>query len=281
MEQWVPFGIKDDEVADYEVLVDGVPPWLREPLTGCIDSYLSTSGWYDTARCIGIQLNTRVQLGVSAGSSITDSATILARIRNLAPLELLRIVDYVVSEVAYNTNSQAARGLDDLLEAGRSKWTVGERGGRIGLVERVAEGVQSSVEGVIASAGSSGKVLARAWSHVHGFQPYDSGGYADAVRAVEIAAIELVQPNNKKATLGTVINQMRDQGNWRLPLREHEHAPSTELILNSARTLWHGHRDRHGSVDYSDVSHAEARAAVALAATLVEWFTSGAVARRR
>jgi hypothetical protein len=280
MEQWVPFGLEEDEVADYEVLVDGVPPWLREPLVGWIDSYLSASGWYDTAKCLDVQLNTRVQLGVSAGSSITDSATTLKRIRSLAPLELLRIVDYVVSEAAYNIESKPALDLDDLLDAGRSKWTVGKRGGRIGLVERVAEGVQSSVEGVIASAGSSGRILARAWSHVHGFQPNDSGGYADAVRAVEIAAIDLVQPNNKNATLGSVVNQMRDQGDWRLPLREHQYAPSSELILNSARTLWHGHRDRHGSVDYSDVTHDEARAAVALAATLVEWFTSGAVARR-
>ncbi len=73
---------------------------------------------------------------------------------------------------------------------------------------------------------------------------------------------------------------MRADGDWRLPLREHSDAPSAELLLALIRTLWFGHRDRHGSVDYSDVAHEEARAAVMLSATLVEWFAAGSVVRR-
>lgn len=279
-DDWVPFGLEDEEAAHFQVLIADVPEWLKEPLVGWIHAYVQRSSYSDTERCLDIQLNTRVSLGVQSGNGLTSTESVLAHLRNLSGQQLLRVADYVVSAAAYNVKHQMARSLDGLLQAGRSKWTVGDRGGRVGLVERVPEGVQTSVEGIIDSAGSSGRILARAWAHVHGLQANDSGGYADAVRAVEIAAIDVVQPNNKDATLGTVISQMRDQGDWRLPLREHQYAPSTELILTAARTLWHGHRDRHGSVDYSDVTHEEARAAVALAATLVEWFTSGAVARR-
>lgn len=278
--EWMPFGLEDNEAMEYDVLVAGVPAWLKEPIISFLHDYLKDGRYYASPKCLDIQLNTRVDLGVSTGGYFVGPESVLSRLRRLSDLELLRIVDYTVSITASRASAQTARGLENLLSAGRSKWTVGDRAGRVGLVERVPEGVQDSVDGVIQSAGSAGRILARAWAHVHGFQPNDSAGYADAVRAVEIAAIDVVQSNNTDATLGTVITQMRTQGDWRLPLREHEYAPSTELILTSARTLWHGHRDRHGSVDYSDVTHEEARAAVVLASTLVEWFSAGAVARR-
>lgn len=44
------------------------------------------------------------------------------------------------------------------------------------------------------------------------------------------------------------------------------------------RTLWRGHESGHGRPDYADATVNEARAAVILAATLVQWFTSGVVA---
>ena len=278
--EWVPFGLDQDEIADYGVLVPGVPTWLSEPLIGYVDSYLVDHPYYRVSKCLDIQLHTRVDLGVPTGQSYVHKDPVLNALRRLEDVQLLRVVDYVAAVTAPTHTSQEALQLESLLKSGRSKWTPGDRGGRVGLIERVPEGVQASVEGVIASSGSAGRILARAWAHVHGLQPNDSAGYADAVRAVEIAAIEVVQLSNKSATLGTVINQMRDQGDWRLPLREHVHAPSADLLLTTTRTLWHGHRDRHGSADYSDVTHDEARSAVALAATLVDWFISGAVARR-
>lgn len=170
--------------------------------------------------------------------------------------------------------------LRQILRDGRSKWQVAARLGKPGLAERVPAGVQSFVEATIASAGAAGAMLERAWTNLHGVVPNDSVAYGDAVRAVEIAAITVVQPAHSTATLGTVLGQMRADGDWRLPLREHEDAPSTELVLAMARTLWYGHRDRHGSGDYSDVTYEEARAAVACAAALVDWFASGALQRR-
>ena len=150
----------------------------------------------------------------------------------------------------------------------------------MGLVERVPSGVQETVEGAIAASGSAGMVLGRAWRDVHGIDAKDSPAYAYAVRAVEIAAIAVVMPRKTDATLGNVLGQMRADGDWRLPFRESDQAPSAEVLLGLLRTLWFGHRDRHGSADYSDVTHDEARAAVTLAATLVDWFASGAVQRR-
>jgi hypothetical protein len=136
------------------------------------------------------------------------------------------------------------------------------------------------VEGTIDSSGTAGQILARAWGKVHAFTPDDSGAYADAVRAVEAAAQPLVEPKNDEATLGSMAAVMRNQGDWRLPLREHQHAPTAEMVVAMMRSLYRGHVDRHGRDDYRDVTHEEALAGVALAATLVSWFASGAVQRR-
>jgi hypothetical protein len=201
--------------------------------------------------------------------------------RTLTDAEFLRLLDYVVSKRGTYSGGAASKvRLEQILKAARSKWTIGDRLGRPGLVERVPAGVQDSVEGIIATSELAGVVLARAWSHVHGLEPNDSAAYSDAVRAVEIVAIAAVEPDDASATLGSVIRRMRTEGDWALPLREHQHAPSPELVIANLRTLWHGHRDRHGSADYTDVTHEEARAAVVLAATLVDWFDSGAIARR-
>lgn len=52
------------------------------------------------------------------------------------------------------------------------------------------------------------------------------------------------------------------------------------MLVQMLRTFYRGHRDRHGNLDYSDVTHEEARAGVVLAVTLVDRFASGVIARR-
>ena len=276
----MPFGFTDTEYEDYAVLLDGVPAWMREPLIGWLEaSHLTDGSWVRTAAALQLQTVTRIDLGVPAGA-VMQMANLRPRLRKLPEKALLRVIDYMLSVTGPTPRSTSWQQLETILQSAKSKWTVGQRMGKVGLIERVPAGVQAAVEGTIASSGTAGTVLARAWSYVHGLEPNDSSAYADAVRAVEIAAIAVVQPNHGTATLGTVLGQMRADGDWRLPLREHQQTPTADLVLGMLQTLWYGHRDRHGSVDYSDVTHDEARAAVALAATLTEWFTSGALTHR-
>lgn len=279
--EWVPFGLEDDEVAEYRVLIPGVPSWLREPMLGWVRDQLTAGGdWFHRSAVAPLQIMTRIDLGLVGDGSLVSASLVLRELRGLSEIKLLRFVDALVSQKAYSPESAPAVQLEAVLAAAQSKWKIGRREDDVGLVERVPAGVQESVESTIRNSGSAGQVLSRAWSHVHRFEPNDSAGYGDAVKAVEIAAVTVVQPDNAGATLGSVIAQMRQNGDWRLPLREHAYAPSADMLLFMLRTLWHGHRDRHGSVDYRDVTHEEARSAVALAATLVDWFASGAVARR-
>jgi hypothetical protein len=277
-DEWEPFGLDEEEQISFQVLVPGVPKWMRSSFRSWMLKELPGSGAYAYTSVIRtIENECRVTLPVSTTEQFVSRTTVANILDKLPETHLLRIADWLLARYGDGVDP---RELDEILKNGRSKWMVGRRLGKKGLVERVPDGVQQAVEGVIASTGNAGMLLARAWADIHGIEPKPSSAYAMAIRAVEAAAIPVVQPKKSDATLGTVLGQMKADGDWRLPLREHADAPGPQMLLSMLRTLWFGHRDRHGSADYADVTQEEARAAVMLAATLVEWLTSGAVARR-
>jgi hypothetical protein len=280
MDDWQPFGLSAEEREAYEVLVPGVPDWMLEPVVRWAYLLLAAnSTWANPEKCLMCTNVTRVPLGATAEAQLPGSQ-LRHTLKTLPDSELLRVIDYLLAVNYYTLGSPNAAALERVLKEARSKWRVGMRQQKVGLVERVPEGVRIAVEHVADATGTAGDVLARAWGSVHQLEPNDSAAYADAVKAVEIVATSVVQPSHSGATLGSVLGQMKADGDWRLPLREHTDAPGPEVVLANIRTLWFGHRDRHGNVNYSDVTHDEARAAVVLAACLVDWFASGALARR-
>ena len=201
----------------------------------------------------------------------------------LSAPDVLRILDWTVYDnaEAYNGEHRNAN-LDAILASGGSKWKVGMRDGVAGLEERVPQGVQDAAEAVMAKPGHAGKLLSEAWHAAFGINPDPERAYAKAIKAVEAAAIPVVSPKNKDATLGTVVAQMRQQGDWKLELtREHKTHTTQQVVLGMAQALWTGQNDRHaGQPGYTPSTPAEAEAAVMLAVPLVQWFSSGAIARR-
>jgi len=92
-----------------------------------------------------------------------------------------------------------------------------------------------------------------------------------------------VSPNNSKATLGTVIKQVEDQGDWGLPMdREDPKALTGDVLVGMMRVLWHGQHDRHGGQPSApgNVSIDEARIAVSFAVILVQWFDANLTSRK-
>ena len=79
-----------------------------------------------------------------------------------------------------------------------------------------------------------------------------------------------------------VVSQMESQGDWSLPMaREHPKAPPHKVIIAMMRMLWHGQHDRHGGQPSGpgNVSDDEAKVAVGIATTLIDWFGAGLVSR--
>jgi hypothetical protein len=208
----------------------------------------------------------------------------------------LKLTDYLLSKADLDVAggwSGIEEKLDDpehivgrleiLLKSSSSKWTVGIRSaGKLGLVQRVPEGVQSAVDGTISSSGHAGIRLSEAWAAAFGIAPDPSRAYALAVKAVEDAAIPVVSPNDTMATLGKINSQMRKTGEWGLPLaREDEFATTSATLLSMMKMLWAGQADRHGGNPDATlvITQEAAEVAVLTATTLVHWFTSGAVTR--
>ena len=114
-------------------------------------------------------------------------------------------------------------------------------------------------------------------------QPDPGKAYGEAIKAVEAAAIPIVEPNNTRATLGTVLGTLKAQpANWELAILGPDRAASdAKPLVPMIELLWHGQSDRRGgSLPTVPISVQAAPMAVRLAATLVHWFSSGSVRRR-
>lgn len=192
--------------------------------------------------------------------------------------EFLDFVDFLVFHVdrlgweARPVNEELAT----LLQNAGSEWAVGERGGHASLEKRVPEGVVVAVDEIVAQGSSAGALLGEAWHSALGRSPDAEEAYEKAIKAVEEAGAHVVTPNNKKATLGTMIRDMKAQKDWKLDLP----TPDADVPLKMAEALWIGQESRHGGNGYRKPTQAEAEAAVMLAVPLVQWFTSGTLQRR-
>lgn len=291
-ETWRPLGVDTEEkVAEYDALHDGVPEWMsaafwawvRGALT-VVRTYsdgsgrvamLSTSMAEEMCQSLRIPLPS-MRWGVSQTAGERQLSTALAKLAEHG--QPLQIADYLL---AHGERGQVDE-LNNLLTRSKSAWEVGTRAGRPGLMRRVPEGVQVAVDAVMGRTGLAGVRLAGAWGELYGLTPDASKAYALAIKAVEDAAIPAISPANGNATLGTVLRQIEDQGDWQLPMkREHKRAPSQGVLVGMIRLLWHGQHDRHGGQPSApgDVSIQEATVAVSIAVTLVNWFNAGTVRR--
>lgn len=289
---WRPLGVNtEDEIAAYDALHDGIPSWLRSPFWTWVRDSITRSRstsrgdqvpMLDTAlveqMCQTLKLplnNLRSTIvNTSTGQKqLTDAIGVLQTSHH--PLQ---IADYILAH-ATRTKSEE---LDSILERSKSVWTVGTRSGRPGLVRRVPLGVQISADAVMARAGQAGIRLASAWEELYGLEPNPSEAYRLAILSIEDAVVPVVSPKNAKATMGTVLRQIEDQKDWRLPMeREHDNASSSEVLVGMMRMIWHGQHDRHGGQPAApgNVSIEEATVAVSIAATIVQWFDTGLAVR--
>jgi hypothetical protein len=291
-EVWRPLGVDtEDAVASYDALHDGVPAWMKDSYWLWVRSALSRLATYrdgsgrfamldvplaeHMCQVLRIPLaDLRAEASAPIGQRQLDHIVSVLQ-RHPAPLQ---IADYLL---AHKEKVDEA-SLEDLLTRTNSLWRVGERAGRKGLDRRLALGVQTAGDTVMARSGKAGTRLAKAWDELFGLSGSPSEAYRLAILAIEDAAIPKVSPTNSGATLGTVIKQIEDQKDWRLPMsREHARASSPELVVSLMRLVWHGQHDRHGGQPTAPgaVSPDEARVAVMAAVVIVDWFSADLVRR--
>ncbi|MEU7633800.1 hypothetical protein AB0C34_28120 [Nocardia sp. NPDC049220] len=292
-ETWRPLGVDDDDqIAEYDALHDGVSAWMAAAFWAWIRQALTETRRYpdgsgrmphlreglteEMAQALRIPFP---NLRVASPDRVKGAKQLGAALEVLQKhSDPLQIADYIL---AFFPDAHPD-ALDDLLERSKSAWRVGRRAAKPGLVRRVPLGVQVGADFVMARAGRAGLRLASAWEVLYSPVPNASEAYRLAILAVEDASIPIVSPTNQSATLGTVLRQMEDQGDWILPMtREHPRAPTRDVIVAMMRMLWHGQHDRHGGQPSApgDVSQDEAIVAIGIATTVVHWFSAGLINR--
>jgi hypothetical protein len=190
----------------------------------------------------------------------------------------LNLVDLLLSGLMA---PRRAEEVEASLAEGGSAWTVDLSGdGPFRLLRRVDATVTAAARAVMSASGRAGQHLAKAWNEVYGRNPDPSTAYREAVRAVEAIGAPVISPNNPKATLGTMIADMRNAPTkWVVVLTPSAGDPVL-MFRETMQLLWTADLSRHGTADESvplHVSPFEAEAALHLAVTLVHWFHSGAV----
>jgi hypothetical protein len=181
---------------------------------------------------------------------------------------------------SYRTQYGSPSTLERILLAANSAWRATWQG----LERRVDPTLTAAVTETIRDTNTEAAGhLAAAWAAAYGRDPDPNKAYGEAVRAVEAVACPLALPSNRSATLGQVRDHLRDAAaKWAVVIPGKDGAPGpADPVVAMMTALWEGQRSRHAGTPSSRRQiPAEAEAAVHLAATLVQWLTTGVLYRR-
>ncbi|MGI5359947.1 hypothetical protein ACQI4E_32265 [Streptomyces sp. CA-252508] len=281
-----------------EALVEGVPEHLEIPLRRWVMEILLADE--ENAEKVALHLRLRVDTGPHEYSPAKFLAS------RTTDKQLLDVIDTMLrfsappdpepgSPRAYRFDmsgyvdgsadrNRAIAYLQDLLTLGGSAYRVNDA--RTGLELRVDNTAQKAVAGALAasrtpSSGSAADHLATAWNCAYGRDPDPTKAYSEAIKAVESASQSVIEPNNAKATLGSMLGVIRNSPqrfSTAIPAPRQEN--DIELVSAMMQRLWKGQTARHGSQNPTRFeTQREAEMAVHLAATLVQWFAAGLVQR--
>jgi hypothetical protein len=209
--------------------------------------------------------------------------------RSVSPEQLLDLLDAILkwspaswlADSDWSTDPGPASKLNDLLQQGGSVWRV--NADKTGLERGVDDTVTTAVAATISNAATdAADHLRTAWDTAYGRNPDPDKAYDEAVLAVEALACPLVCPTNPRRTLGTVIADLSNQSaQWALVIGDSAGQPAgPDRLVEMLRLLWQGQSRHAGSPNSRRQTQAEAEAAVHLAATLVQWLSSGVLYRR-
>ncbi len=151
-QDYVPFGLTEEEAIERRVLVDGIPTWMWSSVHAWIGLRITGSheSLANLVKVREIETACGMDLKAPAIGRATALVSVVNVIVNLSEVQVLRIVDYLLWETTYLSADHVKR-MDVILSSGMSKWQVGEVDRRPRLIERVPSGVQEAAEAIIAA----------------------------------------------------------------------------------------------------------------------------------
>lgn len=262
-----------------DALSESFPGYLREAIFRWMARAASEDhGYVYSHKFVDYQNAARTDIGFRVDTLLHWKDSVLPHLRKLDDAQFTNLLDYFLSTTHFGPSS-GQHPLEPILSDGGSAWTVIRwNTNRARLVKRVSDGVRQATATVLSATDAASKKLQEAWLDAYGTNPRASVAYSHAVVAVETAALSVIPAGGPEPTLANLFSILEaEKPKWRLIFRDSDKAPGAKSLSMMLRTIWRGHESRHGRPDYADASLEEARAAVILAATLVQWFTSAVV----
>jgi hypothetical protein len=251
---------------------EGVPEHLQGHLWSWVERGLRHSwGELNAQRIAQLAIHVRLPASTQPNAAIQ----IFTQAWNEDKTVLLDLTESMLE--LHGSDDGRAYDLDDLLESVNSAYAVNDE--LNGLEVRIADGVKPAVQASVDLAGgSAGDHLTAAWNEAYGRTADPVKAYSEAIKATEAALAGTISPTNTRATLGTMIRDVASKPEkWQFVGNE----KGVETVLAMMRGLWEGQTSRHGGVSPTRAETLEeARAAVHLAATLVQFGASGAFGGR-
>jgi hypothetical protein len=294
---WRPLSNRgsEEDAEAYDALHDGIPEWLVQSLVDWISQvFVATCNTddlnarlvydYDTNEARRrnllqlIERELRLRFKWSHGSVDTATNDMLQQCFR-EPKVGLDVLDLLVNRLSRSSPryKQLIDQLDLHLHQGGSKYCVSAN--RDGLESRVAPTVADRAAKLMTGKTRTAAHLREAWRDVYGRNPKPGNAYGEAVRAVEAAGIPIISPKNDKATLGTMIRDMKAAPHkWRVTLQPALGDP-VQYVIGMMELLWTAQL-RHGTPDPSvplTATPLEAEAALHIALTLIHMFEAGLI----
>ncbi len=276
-----PLSRRDDP--DFGEPVSGLPDYLLEPVVNWVRALCwkgdakSFHPRVDTDRLrtlqTALQMNRPLDWSISPEHTLDTLFSRMHENRTVA----LDVLDFLVQRVA---SDAYANELGTVLTDGGSEWEIAQvTPNRKGLTKRTLGPTVELIEEIYSVSERAGQHLGTAWSKLRGREPDASAAYREAIKAVEAVARPVVSPDNPRATLGSIIRDLRTKPEkWEVVL---DRSSATD-VADLADRIWQGQVDRHGSDDPAvplSVSLEQADAAVHLAIPLVRLFVGNGIRR--
>ncbi|WP_156523338.1 MULTISPECIES: hypothetical protein [Kocuria] len=252
--------------------VDGIPNHI----------YLGVMEWVKDALST---VDERVEMLMAAKLSIVPGATyyhgIIDACRKSEDI-VLDVVDYIFRQGICLYKNQALE-LGEILDAGRSLWTVGfpEDGSKPYLQRRVPESVEKRYLAARATEGLVKDQLTLAWHKAYGREEDAEGSWKAAIKAVEATLGPIVTPRNSGASLGQIRASIADgekKDKWvcSLPLWGDETVKGMTSVQAFLQVLSRLPFDvgRHGT-DNRQADITQARAVMDIAVVIINWVNQG------
>lgn len=250
---------------------EGIPSHLKGPLTEWIGLAVEP---------VARELTLRLRIPVPA----SESHLIVGYIVKFATMNtnnFLNVLDGVLHILYTQRKPVAAKALSDILRMGASVWTVTDA--QDGLTQVVGEEAKAAFDAAVSANDAAGIELQLAWSNAYGRNGDPSDAWDHAIKAVEDILIPVVEPNNAKATLGSVLGSLRTANPapiWKTVLPGADLSHDVAPLISMLTLMW-PNPDRHGGASKRTPTTEEAQAVVGLAVTIIQWHRQGWVVAKR